>query len=481
MAGKKRKLKKELKRKLRKEPKKKETKVDERKVEKQVYDKQTLQQLMMAQMMSSRARSSNGEGSGWITTQNQANADRIRYQQEINAMKAENKNLKKQADDIEQNEKFKDIKDKYENERKTLERTIEELKLMREQAEKVKPLNDEIERLKSEIAKQDKELNDPLNKKKRTIEGMKAQLEEMKKSKDLDPQVGQKIAKLNQDIENLTKRMQLMNELNQKNEEVSRLEATIKAKMDMIRKKNPSLKGDRWDGEVTPEKIMNLSAFIEEEKNDLNEMIEKVKSTSKEVKTMNEARNAYTAHLVNLMKEHPLFEPTYNANSKLLGENKSAGDEASILNKSMHDYVDDLGMSTFAVLSAHSALNKDIDISKAESAFFDLMQAASDKNSVYKKFVDGYNDNTYRKQYSEKLKKDMQDYYDIDIDGHDDVLNSIAKGKRPSFIDGLPVSWDEWKVKSEGIPLTEGINLVKQTIEDMKDEVSVAQFGPGTE
>lgn len=480
MAGKKRKLKKELKRKLRKETKKEAKKADERKTEKQVYDKQTLQQLMMAQMMSSRARSSNGEGAGWITTQNQANADRIRYQQEINAMKAENKNLKKQADDIEQNEKFKDIKDKYENERKTLESTIEELNLMREQAEKVKPLNDEIERLRSEIAKQDKELSDPLNKKKRTIVEMKAQLEEMKKSKDLDPQVGQKIAKMNQDIENLTKRMQLMNELNQKNEEVSRLQATIKAKMDMIRKKNPSLKGDRWDGEVTPEKIMNLSAFIEEEKNDLNEMIEKVKSTSNEVKTMNEARNAYTAHLDNLMKEHPLFEPTYNANSKLLGENKSAGDEVSILNKSMHDYVDDLGMSTFAVLSAHSALNKDIDISNAENAFFDLMQAASDKNSVYKKFVDEYNDNTYRKQYSEKLKKDMQDYYDIDIDG-DDVLNSIAKGKRPSFVDGLPVSWDEWKVKSEGIPLTEGINLVKQTIEDMNDEVSVAQFGPGTE
>ena len=111
MAGKKRKLKKELKRKLRKETKKEAKKVDERETEKQVYDKQTLQQLMMAQMMSSRARVSNGEGSGWITTQNQANADRIRYQQEINAMKAENKNLKKQADDIEQNEKFKDIKD----------------------------------------------------------------------------------------------------------------------------------------------------------------------------------------------------------------------------------------------------------------------------------------------------------------------------------------------------------------------------------
>lgn len=479
MAGKKRKLKKELKRKLRKETKKKETKKEMKENEKQVYDNQTLQQLMMAQMMSSRARVSNGEGTGWISAQNQANADRIQYQQQINAMKATNKELKRQVNDVEANEKFKDMKDKYENERKTLERTVEELKLMREQAEKVKPLNDEIERLKSEIAKQEKELNDPLNKKKRTIEEMKAQLEEMKKNKDDEPKTRQEIAKLNQDIENLTKRMQLMNELDKKNEEAARLKAGIKAKMDTIRKNNPNLKGERWDGETTPEKIIELTAFIEEEKTNLNELMEKVKSTSKEVKTMNEARNAYTAHLVNLMKEHPLFEPTYNANSKLLGENKSAKDELTIFNKSMHDYVGDLGMGTFAVLSSHSALNKDIDIKGAEKAFFDLMDAATNKNSVYKKFVNEYNGNMYRELYIEKLRKDMKDQFNIDT--NDDVLNSIAKGERPSFIDGLPVRWKEWEVNREGIPLTEGINLVKQTIEDMQDEVSVAQFGPGSE
>ena len=120
MAGKKRRLKKIAKRKLRKEgltatdSKRKDEENKENKVPK--IDNMSLQQLMMAQMMSSRARSSNGEGAGWISVQNQANADRIQQQQNINSLKNEVKRLKKEADDIEQNEKYKEMKEKYEQE-----------------------------------------------------------------------------------------------------------------------------------------------------------------------------------------------------------------------------------------------------------------------------------------------------------------------------------------------------------------------------
>ena len=80
MAGKKRRLKKIAKRKLRKEEltatdsKRKDKENKENKENKAPkIDNQTLQQLMMAQMMSSRARSSNGEG-GILAIENNATA-----------------------------------------------------------------------------------------------------------------------------------------------------------------------------------------------------------------------------------------------------------------------------------------------------------------------------------------------------------------------------------------------------------------------
>ena len=468
-----------MKRKMKKEVRKEDKEKVKPAVAKQNYDNQTLQQLMMAQMMSSRARSSNGEGS-WISVQNQANADKIRYQQELNALKARNKELKKQADDIEQNEKYKDMKDKYENERKELERKIEELNEAREMTENLKTLELEKDELQRKIDKMEKEYNSPVEKRKRTIKEMQAEIEELKKRKDNDPLMMKDVAKLDEEITALTKKMQLMEELNKKNNDIQRLNATVQAKMNTLRFNNPELKGVNWNGKNTDELIMNISATLDEQKIHLNNMIEKLSSECKEMNVINQAKATYNFHLGNMMQDHPLFIPTYMANAKSFDGQRSAKEEAALLNKSMHDYIDDLGMSTFAVLSGHAALNQDVDIKRAERAFSDLMSKATEKNSVYKKFVDVYNNDLTRGRYIEKLRKDLKNEFGFEIEKPDAVLDTIARGERPSFIWGSPAKWDEWRVNIDGIPLTEGINLVKQTIEDM-DEVNVAQFGPGRE
>ena len=479
MAGKKRKLKKELKRKLRKETKKKETKADERKTEKQVYDNQTLQQLMMAQMMSSRARVSNGEGSGWITAQNQANADRIQYQQQLNAMKATNKELKRQVDDVEANEKFKDMKDKYENERKALERKIEELNEMREQAEKVKPLNDEIERLKREIAEQEKELKNPVRDREMKVEELEIQLkylrEKVKKGDPEERKTMEEIAKAEQYIEKLNKRKQKFKNLEQLKEDQTYKEAQLKEIMKNLREKIPELKGERVDGKTIDELIMELTHKATMAIDERNKQIEMLDENGNMVRTLNQTRDTRDKVEENFRKAHPLFNPILDAHLNALGENSTLADKTKALGVSMETYGMDLADNMMAMFQAHAAINNNLDYTITEKKFGEILTHQMKKSPVYKAYTE--NDPEAQKM-RELIRTRMYEKYNAPPDETDYVLSSMVKGELPTYYKDRTVRFPEWYIRPFDKSLTFEARILEKAIDD---EVKMAQFGPGTE
>ena len=487
MAGKKRRLKKIAKRKLRKanahdEKSNEKRKDEENKVPK--IDNMSLQQLMMAQMMSSRARSSNGEGSGWISVQNQANADKIRQQQELNAMKAENKNLKKQVDDIEQNEKYQDMKDKYENERKALERKIEELNEMREQAEKVKPLNEEIERLKREIAKKEKELNNPVRDKEMKVEELEIQLkylrEKVKKGDPEERKTMEEIANAEQYIEKLNKRKQNLKNLEQLKEDQAHKEAQLKVIVNNLREKIPELKGKRFDGKTIDEQVMELEHMITMAINERNKQIEMLDENGNMVRTLNQTREARDMHLQNMMREHPLFKPGYEVHINELGENRTLADETNALRKAIYDYGGDLGLSMHYILEANAAINKNPDIRMAEDRLGEMMEREREKNPLYNEFLTKTaTDSKLRDDILNRIRMNMMGKYELSSEDNDKALMSIFKGEMPSFVEGQPI-YPPW-VNEFSAPLTYAADAVNEATKNYVDEVSVAQFGPGTE
>lgn len=253
MPGKKRKLKKELKRKLRKDIKKKEnkvTKVDKSKTEKQVLDKQTLQQIMMTQMMSSRDRIRKGEDTSWITTQNQANADRIQAQQKINALKTEKQEWERKAKNIEENEKYKEL--------------IEKLKHEVEQAKKIIPLQEQVRELEAQKAELEQKLHDPLTQKQLEIEAVQNYIKHMKKQLDTkDPEhkkTSEKISKKEIKLKNLKDQQQLIEEYDRVNTDLENKRSEMKTLFNYIREKAPddALKGVQWNANNINEIIQNL-------------------------------------------------------------------------------------------------------------------------------------------------------------------------------------------------------------------------------
>lgn len=253
MPGKKRKLKKELKRKLRKDIK---TKVDKSKVEKQVLDNQTLQQIMMAQMMNSRDRVRKGEDTSWITTQNQANADKIQYQQKINALKTEKQEWERKAKNIKENEQYKELIEKYEQE-------VENNKKAVEQLQKIGPLEEEIRELNRVKEELEQKLNNPVNQKQIEIENAKNYIKHMKETLDAnDPdfkKLSDKIAKQEALLKKYKNQQELSEELNQLKTEVKRKESERKSAMEYLRKAFPDeLKGVQWNATDLDKIIQNL-------------------------------------------------------------------------------------------------------------------------------------------------------------------------------------------------------------------------------
>lgn len=487
MAGKKRRLKKIAKRKLRKtnvhdEKSNEKRKDEENKVPK--IDNQTLQQLMMAQMMSSRARSSNGEGAGWISVQNQANADKVRQQQELNAMKAENKNLKKQVDDIEQNEKYKDMKDKYENERKELERTVVELKEKRAEAERLIPLKEEIEKLKREIADLEKQANDPVRKKEIEKQDLEAHIEYLRKAIEKgdpkDKETRDKIQEYEVAIKTLNERKERYNKLGKVKNDLEEKRSELKALFHKVKKGVDKLKDKQWNENNIDELVTDATHEIAMSIDECNKQIEIMNENSNETKTLKQTREARDMHLQNMMREHPLFKPVYEVHINELGENRTLADETNALRKAIYDYGGDLGLSMHYILEANAAINKNPDIRMAEDRLGEMMEREREKNPLYNEFLTKTaTDSKLRDDILNMIRMNMMGKYELSSEDNDKALMSIFKGEMPSFVEGQPI-YPQW-VNEFSAPLTYGADAVNEMTKNYVDEVSVAQFGPGTE
>lgn len=260
MAGKKRKLKKALKRKLMKDIKNKEnksTKVDKSKVEKQVIDNQTLQQIMMAQMMNSRDRLRKGEDVSWTTVQNQYNADKIKAKQEINALKKEKQEWERKAKNVEENEKYKEIEEK-------LKQEVEEKKKAVEQAQKIIPLQEQLRELESQKAELEQKLHDPLTQKQLEIEAVQNYIKHMREKLDTkDPEhkkTSEKISKKEIKLKELKDKQQLIEEYDRVNTELESKRSEMKTMFNYIRDKVPDndLKGVQWNAKNINEIIQKV-------------------------------------------------------------------------------------------------------------------------------------------------------------------------------------------------------------------------------
>ena len=487
MAGKKRRLKKIAKRKLKKanahdEKSNEKRKDEENKVPK--IDNQTLQQLMMAQMMSSRARSSNGEGSGWISVQNQANADRIRQQQELNAMKAKNKELKKQTDDIEYNEKYKDMKDKYENERKELERTVVELKEKRAEAESLIPLKEEIEKLKREIAKKEKELNDPLRMKEIEKQDLEAHIEYLRKAIEKgdpkDKETRDKIHEYEVTIKTLNERKERYNKLEKVKNDLEEKRSELKALFHKVKAGVDKLKDKQWNENNIDGLVTDVTHEITMTIDEYNKQLEIMNENSNETKTLKQTKEARDMHLQNMMREHPLFKPVYEVHINELGENRTLADETNALRKAIYDYGGDLGLSMHYILEANAAINKNPDIRMTEERLGEMMEREREKNPLYNSFLMRTDiDSKRRDDILNTIRSNMMGKYELSSEDNDKALMSIFKGEMPSFVEGQPI-YPQW-VNEFSAPLTYGADAVNEMTKNYVDEVSVAQFGPGTE
>lgn len=375
MAGKKRKLKKELKRKLRKETKKKETKVDERKVEKQVYDKQTLQQLMMAQMMSSRARSSNGEGTGWITAQNQANADKIRYQQEINAKEKEAKEWKRKAENVEENKKYKDVLEKYQQSIEDNKKAIERLKTL-------EPLEERIRELEREKVELENKINNPLNIKEREIIELENYIKHMKENLDANSDEYRKTRDQLAEKEATLKKYKYQKQLTERYDQVSKelkdKRSKMKAEMAYMREKYPDeLGGLQWNAKNRDEKILDLTNKAIVELDEYNKQLEILKETSEEMRILNRTRDLRDKHEENFRKKHPLFIPIFEAKINSLGEDATVTDETKAFIDAFKEYKMNLEDNAAAISKADEELDEGLnDDGEADAKMKDEVSVA---------------------------------------------------------------------------------------------------------
>ena len=328
MPGKKRKLKKDLKRKLRKDIKKKDNKdkkVDKSKVEKQDIDNQTLQQIMMAQMMNSRDRIRRGEDTSWITTQNQANADKIQAQQKINALKKEKKEWEIKAKNIKENEQYKEIEEK-------LKQEVEEKKKAVEQAQKLIPLQEQVRELEAKRVELERKLNDPVIQKEREAKAIKNYIKHMEENLDpKDPDFKKKsdrIAELEAKIKKYKKQEELSEELVQIKTELTRKESERKSAMEYLRKMFPDdLKGVQYNDTQLTKKLEELidkkNTEIDETNaqikilNDQQQILDKYEQVSKE---FNEKRSKLNVSEKYLQEKYPDLLKDINLDSKNIDE-----------------------------------------------------------------------------------------------------------------------------------------------------------------
>ena len=73
----------------------------------------------------------------------------------------------------------------------------------------------------------------------------------------------------------------------------------------------------------------------------------------------------------------------------------------------------------------------------------------------------------------------MMGKYELSSEDSDKALMSIFKGEMPSFVEGQPI-YPRF-INEFSAPLTYGADAVNEATKNYVDEVSLAQFGPGTE
>lgn len=379
MAGKKRRLKKIAKRKLRKEgltatdSKRKDEENKENKVPK--IDNQTLQQLMMAQMMSSRARSSNGEGSGWVSVQNQANVDRIRYQQQINAKEKEAKEWKRKAENIEENIKYKSVLEKY-------QQSIEDKKQAIERLKTLEPLEEEVRKLKREKAELENKINNPLNKKELEITELENYIKHMKANLDASSteyrQMSDQIAEKEATLKKYKEQKELVERYDLVSKELKDKQSQMKAEMAYLREKYPDeLGGLSWNAKNRDEKILNLTNKAIVELDEYNKQLEMLKETSEEMRILNRTKDLRDKHEENFRKKHPLFIPIFEAKINLLGENATVTDETKAFIDAFKEYKMNLEANTAAMSKANEELDEALnDDGEADAKMNDEVSVA---------------------------------------------------------------------------------------------------------
>ena len=379
MAGKKRRLKKIAKRKLKKEEltvtdsKRKDKENKENKVQK--IDNQTLQQLMTAQMMSSRARVSNGEGVSWITTQNQANADRMRYQQEINAKEKEAKEWKIKAENVEENKKYKDILEKY-------NRSIEEKKTAIERLKKLEPLEEELNQLKKKKAELEDRINNPLNMKELEITKLEKYIEHMKANLDArDPkykEMSDKIAIKEATLKKYREQKELVDRYDQVSKELREKQAQMKAEMEYLRKKYPNdLSGLSWNAKNRDEKIINLTNKAIVDLDDYNKQLEMLKETGEEMRILNQTKDLRDKYEENFRKKHPLFVPIFESKLNSLDGDVTMADETKAFIDAFKEYKTNLEDNMAAISKADEELGEAVnDDGEADAKMQDELAVA---------------------------------------------------------------------------------------------------------
>ena len=435
MPGKKRKLKKELKRKLRKDIKKK---VDKSKVEKQVIDNQTLQQIMMAQMLSSRDRVRKGEDTSWITTQNQANADKIQYQQKINALKAASKEWEMKAKNIKENEQYKELIEKYEQE-------VEEHKKAVEQAQKIIPLEEEIRKLKTQKAELEQKINDPLNQKQMEKEAIKNYIKHMEENLVADDpkykEKSDKIAELEAKLTKYKQQQEIGKELEQIKTELKRKESERKSAMEYLRKSFPEdLKGVQYNDTQLTEKLQTL----------IDNKIMEIDETNAKIKTLNEQQQILDKY-EQVSKEFNEAKSKLNVSEKYLQEK----------------YPDILGEVNF-------------DAKDRDEIMLDLMNKTVMEIDEYNKQLEKLKEASdemktlsYMKYTRDKYEENFMNEHPLFVPIYNEFLDFI--GENVTLSD---------KTNAFNDAVLEYRNQLKDNMEAISkanDELAVAHLGPGRE
>ena len=476
MPGKKRKLKKELKRKLRKDIKKDiKKKVDKSKVEKQVLDNQTLQQIMLAQMMSSRDRIRKGEDTSWITTQNQANADKIQYQQRINALKTEKQEWERKAKNIEDNEKYKELIEKYEQE-------VENNKKAVEQLQKIVPLEEEIRELNRIKEELEQKLNNPVIQKEREIINVKNYIKHMKETLDAnDPdfkKLSDKIAKQEAILKKYKKQQELSEELDQLKTELKRKESERKSAVEYLRKAFPDeLKGVQWNATDLDTKIQNLidntvnkiaeNESILKKYKEQQQVSEEYSKTSKEFKRKQAEMKADMEYIRQQVPDI-LTGVAWNAkdrDEKILEAKRKVAIDVDNMNKQL-----EILKETSDEMEILNKVKADRDIYEKN-----FLKEHPLFNPIYEKKLSAYGENINPANRTKAFNEALTEYKTKFRDNNNDATktnennNEDDKPDNPSDINNEYVSSSS---DSEYVTLSDN---------SKDDELAVARFGPGIE